>query len=51
MLLLDMGEERGVAEIGLATGALVVSRFDGYAQIIFKGILFLHLWPYRQNNK
>lgn len=42
MFLLDVGEERGVAEVGLAAGALEVPRFDGKTQVLTEGVLPLH---------
>ena len=42
MLLLDVREERGVAEVCLAAGALEVPGFDGEAELLREGVLPLH---------
>jgi len=43
MLLLDVGEESSIAEIGLATRALKISRLDADGEIILIWILFVHV--------
>lgn len=43
MLLLDMGKERSITEIGLATRTLIISRLDIDAELILKRNLFIHL--------
>lgn len=48
MLLLDVGEERGVAEVGLAAGALVVPGLDADGQVLVVGVLFLHVMFFGQ---
>ncbi len=42
MLLLDMGEECGIAEVGLAAGALEVPWFYGQTQLLSEGVIPLH---------
>lgn len=42
MFLFDVGEECGVAEVGLAAGALVIPGFDGKTQVLTEGVLPLH---------
>lgn len=41
MLLFDVGEEGGVAEVGLSAGALVVPGLDG-DDVLVEGILLEH---------
>lgn len=42
VFLLDVGKKCGIAEVGLTTGALVISRFDG-DKILVEGILGVHV--------
>ena len=42
VFLLDMGKKCGIAEVGLAAGALVISRLDG-DKILVEGILGVHV--------
>jgi hypothetical protein len=44
MLLLDVGKQGRIAKVGLAAGALIISRFDCNAEIFFKIILSMHEW-------
>lgn len=43
MLLLDMRKERGITEIGLATGTLKIPGLDIDAEVVLKRNLFIHL--------
>lgn len=50
MFLFDVCKEGGIAEISFATGTLIISRFDGDAQLILKWILFIHNVFWEINN-
>ncbi len=49
VLLLDVGKECGVAEVGLAAGTLVVPGLDGDAEVVRVGVM-VHV-ELRLNNK
>jgi hypothetical protein len=42
VFLFDVCEEGGVAEIGFAAGTLVVTRLDGFGEIVLVGIFGVH---------
>lgn len=42
MLLLDVGEEGGITQVGLSAGTLVVSGLDAAVEVVGKGKLRVH---------